>query len=69
MNECIELIKKAIEPQESLAAKESWLKHINWDKLTKEEFKMLQLLVIGACNALTMQSLFLRQLEEKGKLK
>lgn len=66
MNERIELIKRAIDPQESLAAKENWLKWIKWDELTETELKML---VIGACQALTAQSLFLRQLEEKGKLK
>ena len=69
MNEHIELIKKAIDPQESLAAKENWLKWIKWDELTETELKMLEVLVIGACQALTAQSLFLRQLEEKGKLK
>lgn len=69
MNEHIELIKKAIEHQEGLVAKESWLTHIKLDELTEIEFQMLEVLVIGACQALTAQSLFLRQLEEKGKLK
>lgn len=69
MNERFEIVKKAIAPQEDLAAKESWLKHIDWDKLTDYEKSMLEVLVIGACQALTAQSLFLRQLEEKGKLK
>ena len=69
MNERFELLKKAIAPQEGLVAKESWLAHIDWDKLTETEKQMLEVLVIGACQALTAQSLFLRQLEEKGKLK
>lgn len=69
MDERFEILKKAVEPQESLAAKESWLKHIDWDKLTNYEKSMLEVLIIGACQALTAQSLFLRQLEEKGKLK
>lgn len=69
MNEHIELIKKAIEPQEDLVAKESWLKWIKWDELTETELKLLEVLVIGACQALTAQSMFLRNLEEKGKLK
>lgn len=69
MNERIELIKKAIEPQHVLAAKLSWLDDIKLDQLTNEELQMLEILVIGACNALTAQSVFLRQLEQKGKLK
>lgn len=69
MNERFEILKKAVEPQVTLAAKPHWLKHIEWDKLTDYEKSMLEVLVIGACQALTAQSLFLRQLEEKGKLK